>query len=347
MAIRTIEQLFGVGKTPQANIGTPNTEGQIIRFSKLNADLAWPQESVEDDSNEMGKSNEWGTEIFPVGWNTSGSMRKFLTAQAAQWGYSFALGGVTASDAYTSTIVPQDPVVDGIELPYFSALQQFRPHRVGGAPMDHLIVGCAIEEQTITINGGAGRQATQIAITFQGSGAFISPSGYTMPAKASEKQLQNSSASVLINGIDYIASANRGNLESMTLGVKNNIDPNSGYFIGSGYRVTGDPSSGAIRGRQEFMNRQYSMSLVVRMSNTTPEFTALQNLTIGNASVSLSGGPNDNLTVQHPRVAFRSVVLSDTNGIATLGIDVSILDDPALGPIIVTAQNSTIASLGM
>jgi hypothetical protein len=345
--IRTQEQRFGFSKSPQADINTPNTAGQIIQLSKLNADIAFPTLATEDDAAEMGKSDEWATQHFATSWSTGGSIRKYLTSQIAQWAWSFGLGSVTASDSYTSVIVPRSPVVDGIELPYFSTLQQFRPTQVGGAPLDQLIVGCAIEEIGIEINRGAGRQATQITIGYQGSGKFIEPSGYTMPAAATEKQLQAASASVVINGIDYLANAVKGNLENVRIGLKNNIDTDGGFFIGSGTQTAGDYTSGAIRGRQEYINRVYSLQITTRLSKTSAEFAALRSLTTGSASISLSGGAQDAMTVQFPKVGYSSVVLEDANNIAVLRIDCRIFKDPSLGPIIVSCKNSTIPALGM
>lgn len=347
MAIRTQEQLFGFSKSPQTSALTPNSAGQIIRLSKLNADLAFPNLSTEDDSAEMGKGDEWARQNFAVSWSTSGSIRKYCTSQIAQWAFNMALGSVTASDAFTTIAVPKSPVTDGIELPYFSTLQQMRPGAVGGAPMDQLIVGAAIEEVMLDLNKGAGRQATQITVNYVGTGKFVEPSGYTMPAASTERQLQAASASVLINGVDYIASANRGNLESLRVGIKNNINADEGFFIGSGTEIDGDFQSGAVRGRLEYTNRVYSLSLVARLTKTSAEFAALRSLTRGTATVVLNGGPQDSLSIVFPSVAYKSVVLQESGAIATLGIDCTIFSDPSLGPISVAAQNSTITSLGI
>src|SRR3954464_11501285 len=98
MAIRTQEQLFGFSKSPQTDALTPNSAGQIIRLSKLNPDIAFPNLSTEDDSAEMGKGDEWARQQFAVSWSTGGSIRKYLTSQIAQWAFNMALGSVTASD---------------------------------------------------------------------------------------------------------------------------------------------------------------------------------------------------------------------------------------------------------
>lgn len=344
--IRTIEQGFGFGKNPQSDVYTPNSQGQIIRLSKLNPDIAFPQLATEDDSQEMGKNDEFAVNQFATSWSTGGSIRKYLTSQIAQWAYSFALGGVAAADAYTSTMTPQDPVIDGIELPYFSVLQQFRATQVGGAPLDQLIIGCSITDLQLEINGSAGRQATTITVNYQGIGKFIEPSGYTMPDASSEKQLQSASASVIINGINYIANANRGNLNMLRTGVSNGIDSASRFFIGSGTQTNGDYTSGAIGGRLEYQNRQYPLTMEVRLSKTSAEFAALRSLQTGSALIALAGGPQDGFNIQYPKVSFESVVLSDTNNIAVLQISCRIFKDPSLGPIVVSAQNSTIAGLG-
>jgi hypothetical protein len=314
---------------------------------KLNPDLAFPQLTTEDDAAEMGKGDEFARQQYAVSWETGSRINKHLTSQAASWAWCFALGGVTAVDRYSRTVVPQDPQIDGIELPYFSVLQQFRPNQVGGAPLDQLIVGCAINELTININAGAGRQASQLTAGFVGTGKFIEPSGYTLPAQTPEVLLPNASATVSINGVDYIGNANRGRLNRITLGVRNNFDQNSGFFIGSGSQIDGAPQTGAVRGRMEFVNREYPFDFEVRLKSSSAEFAALRSLSSGTASVGIRNGPSDAMTVTYPNLGFRSVVLSDTNGIATLQITTTVKSDPALGPIIVSVQNGTLLDVGV
>ena len=45
-----------------------------------------------------------------------------------------------------------DPPTDGIELPYFSFIEQIRPG--GSSIVDRMAVGCAVEDFTITIGSG-------------------------------------------------------------------------------------------------------------------------------------------------------------------------------------------------
>lgn len=342
--IRTQNQLFGFGYKTQTAIATANPVGELLRLNKLNPDIAYPMLTKEDDAAEMGKGDEFALQEYAVAWDTKVQFRKYLTSQIAMWAYSMGLGNVTAQNANSSTIIPLD-ATQTIELPYFSVLQQMNP--ISSTPgVDQLLPGCALEDLQIDINNGPGRQSSQITFNVQGSGRFIEPSGYTMPGASAEVQLLAQNAAVTINGVDYVNGAARGNLQSIRLGLKNNIDPNTGFFIGSGSQTAGVPTSGAIRGRHEFTNRVYSLSFTTRLVSNSAEFRAMSNLTTGSAVVTLSGGANDLMTVNHPKVSFKAVEMSNANNIAVLNITCTVFKDPALGPIVVTAKNSTVAGIG-
>ncbi len=341
MAIRIQEQLFGFGYKSQVAALTPNSTADLWRLSKLNTDIAFPELATENDAAEMGKGDEFATIEYETSWTTKGTMKKYLSSQFAQWLFSFGLGGITASNQYTSTIIPQDPQQVGIELPYFSVLQQFRPSQPGGYAMDQMIIGCAIEEWSIDINSGPGRQASMATVNFIGMGKFSEPSGLTMPALTPEVLLPAASATVTINGIDYVATKN---LLSLKITGKNNLNERQGFFIGSG--TQNGAGTGAVRGRLEFQNRQYGLSFVTRLRKTSDEFAKLQSLTTGSAVVTLNGGASDTLSITYPKVAYSSMTLQETDTLATLSIDCTCIKDPINGVLSVQAQNSTIAGIG-
>lgn len=341
MAIRIQEQLVGFGYKTQPAALSPNVVGDLWRLSKLNSDLAFPELTTENDATEMGKGDEFATVEYATSWTTKGTIKKYLSSQFAMWLWTFGLGSFTASSGFASTIVPQDPQASGIELPYFSFLQQFRPGQSGGPAMDQLIVGCAIEEWSIDINSGPGRQASQASVSFLGMGKFTEPSTYTMPSLASEVLLPAASATVNINGIDYVATKN---LLSLKITGKNNLNEKQGFFIGSG--TQNGAGTGAVRGRLEFTNRQYGLSFVTRLNKTTDEFAKLQTLTQGTAVVTLSGGGSDTMSVTFPKILYSTMTLSETDTLATLQVTVQPLKDPVSGIIVVACQNSTVSGIG-
>lgn len=344
MAIRTQEQQYAFGYKAQPDANTPNTAAELFRLLKLNPDIPFPDLSTENDAAEMGKGDEFARQQYAVAWDVKGTIKKYLTSQFGMWLFSFGLGNITSANAYTSTIIPVDPTsAQGIELPYFSVLQQLRPNQSGGPAMDQLLVGCAIEEWSIDVNNRPGRQASQASVNFQGTGYFVEPSGYAMPTQSTEVLMPATAASVTINGINYVANKN---LMSLQITGKNNLDVNGGYFIGSGNEIAGNAQSGEVRGRLEFTNRVYGLNFEARFTSTSVEFQALRNLTNGSATVTFNGGANDVLTVTYPKVSFASTSTGDANGIATIRVSCTVMSDPTLGPIVVSAQNSTVPGIG-
>lgn len=343
MAIRTQEQLFAFSFRAQDNAQTYTPAASMWRLNKLNPELPFPQLKTEDDAAEMGKGDEFATTEYATNWDGNGSIKKYLSSQFAQWLFSFGLGAWTNSNAYSSVIVPQDPQIEGIELPYFSVLQQFRPNQSGGAAMDQLIGGCAIEDFTIELNSGPGRQNSQVTVNFVSTGQFQEPSGYTMPSLTPEVLLPASSATINISGVDYVANKN---LMSLTFTGKNNLNLNDGFYIGSGFQSAGNQKSGAIRGRLEFGNRQYGLSFVTRLRKTSDEFAQLKQLTSGSATITLSGGAQDSMTINCPSINYSAMTLTDSNNIATLRVDVTLKKDPNQGILNVSCQNSTVGGIG-
>jgi hypothetical protein len=333
MPVRTPEHLFGMSFGKQASIAVPAPIIKFWRLTKLNTEVPLPQLAIEDDAAEMGKGDEFATQTFPTSWSVGSTIRKFLTSQSIAWLLGFGLGKVvvTGSSApFTYTITPQNPVTDGVELPYFSALYQYRP----AVPiLDQELVGCAIEDWSITINSGPGRQNSQFTCNYVGSGIFVDPSTLTMPAVTPEVILPASVATVTINGVDYVA--NKG-LLSLTITGKNNLSLDTGFFIGSGFQTAGNTKSGAVRGRLEFGTRTYGLSFVVRLATTSAEFAALKAQTSGTAVITLAADANNSFSMTYYSITYKTTTLGDSDGFATVQVDCAVKKDPTLGVLSAT-----------
>ena len=94
-----------------------------------------------------------------------------------------------------------------------------------------------------------------------------------MPAATVEKLLPSASLALTINGVDYVTNKNIVSLETSW---KNNIRMDAGFFPGSGFQTPGDATTGAIRGRLEFGNRQGTLKFVARFDNNSTELTQAQ-----------------------------------------------------------------------
>ncbi len=336
--IRETKIAFGYKK--QAALQTANVLADVWSLAKVNASLSNPTPVNEDDAQDIGKGHEFATQTFPSHYEASGSMEKYLSSQILAWVFAFGLGAKvkTGTTALTYTCTPQNPVTADIELPQFSFIETIR--QGGSSVIDRMLVGCVIEDFTITIGSGPGRANAKVTVNFVGCGKLTEPSAITIPALTPENSLSQGSAAVSINGVDYVTTRN---LVSLEFGFKNNIRLDSGFFPGSGIQ-----SGFAIRGRMEFGDRVASLKFVARFQNGSDELTKLKAQTTGTAVVGLtgsliSGSDNHAMTVTFHKVAFKTAVIGDADGIVTVEVECSPLYHPTNGlltAVAVTTQDN-------
>lgn len=169
--------------------------------------------------------------------------------------------GTAPNFTYTGTpLIPSSG--DAAELPYFSFVEQIRRGAV--VVIDRMAVGSDVERWTISIGSGPGRANSKITVEFVGAGEATEPSGITMPAATLEKLLPSASLAPTVNGVNYVSNKNIVSLETSW---KNSVRLDGGFFPGSGFQTPGDATSGAIRGRLEFANRQGLLKFVARFEN--------------------------------------------------------------------------------
>jgi hypothetical protein len=319
MSVRTQEMLIGFGKAKQTDIGTANLVGGVWKLNKLNAALANPRLNTENDAEEFGKGHEYPTAVFKTSWDVGGTIEKYLSAEFGAWAMSFGLGKVVKSGAanYVYTCTPPDPSNgDSVELPFFSFIEQIRPG--GSSVLDRMAVGCAVESWQVAIGSGPGRANSKITVEFVGSGKLTEPSGITLPAATAEKLLPSASLALTINGTNYVSNKN---IISLEFGGKNNIRMDDGFYPGSGFQTGGDATSGAIRGRMEYGNRQFNLKFVARFANGSDELTKLKNQTSGTAVITLTYDVNNSLEVTFAKVQFAVAEVVDTDGRITVSVE--------------------------
>ena len=333
------ELLIGFGKGKQTDIATANLVAAIWQLKKLNAALANPKLNTENDAEELGKGHEFATEVIKTSWDVNGTIEKYLSSDIAAWAMAFGLGKVVKSGTspnFTYTCTPLNPTSDGIELPYFSFIEQIRPG--GSSVLDRMAVGCAVESWMISVGSGPGRANSKINIEFVGSGKLTEPSGITLPAATVEKLLLSASLSLTINGVDYVTSKN---IVSLEFGWKNNLRLDAGFFPGSGFQSAGDATSGAIRGRLECGNRQASLKFTARFSSGSTELASLKNQTTGTAVITLQYDTNNKLTVTFQKVSFSAAEVGETDGLVTVAVECQPQYDNTNGVISAVAQCNT------
>jgi hypothetical protein len=337
------ETKIGFGFKPQADLPTPNVATDLWSLTKVNPALATVTPVTEDDANDIGKGDEFPTQLFPVSKDTALSLEKYTSSEALAWAFCFATGKATktaAGTGWTYAAVPSDPVVNCINVPPFTYVEQIRAEP--DSIIDRALVGLVINDFVLTMESGPGRANCRLVINCVGTGKTIEPSGITIPTVTAEHFLNAASATITLGTppIDYVALAS---FNSMEFRWNNNIRLDTGFYPGSGTQ-----SGFAIRGRMEYNNREISLSFVARALKGSPEYFNLVGLTEGPVTITLSGatigtGPSKHgMTINGPRAVFNSVVVGDAEGIVTVNCGVRFLKPTdGVTPIITMSATTT------
>jgi hypothetical protein len=245
---------------------------------------------------------------------------------------SFSMGNVVMSGAgpYTYIIVPALGATNptGLELPYFSFVQQIRPG--GSAILDEILVGCAIKGWKLSIKNSPGRASATCSVECVTTGQYTSPSGITLPAVYVPHEFNAGMVTALnFNGIDYLTGGEAKQFISMEASWENNFRP--GFFPGSGTQ-----DGFQIQGRFEWGDRVFAVQFVVRVQAGSAEYANLINQATGTATFAVTRDANNSFTMLIQKMGFNVVELSNTDGIATLQITGVQLYDPTNGLVTIT-----------
>ena len=312
MATRIQNKILGVSQGKQTNIKTAQLTN-LLRFRQLNAELAPSGFLTENDAAEVGKGNEFIQGVFPVSFNPLGRIEKYASAEFMTWAWCFALGKSTfATGVYTAT--PIDVCTDGMELPYFTVVEQVCEG--GASALDNAYVGCAIEDVEYTFNYGPGRQSGRCVVNWVGSGIITTPSGATVPPTTAENYLLSANMTMMINGVDYIAAAT---MLSGTIGWKNNLLVGPGFFPGSGVQ-----NGAAVRGRLEIGPRAPTFTFTARLLKNSTEYSLLLAQTTGTATVTATFDATHGVTFNFPAVQYETVVNGEQDGIVSVTVTVAV-----------------------
>lgn len=327
MATRIQNKILGLGQHRQADIVTPNTT--FLRFRQLNAELAPSGFMTENDAAEIGKGNEFisADGVYPVSFNPLARVDKYSSSEFMTWAFAFALGGVTEATG-TYTIVPIDPCVDGLELPYFTVAEQVC--EAGGMALDNAFIGCAVEDVTYDFNYGPGRQSGRVTMNWVGSGKMATPSAVTIPPAVAEHYMLTGSMQLTINGTDYITTRT---MLSGQIAWKNNLLVGPGFYPGSGMQ-----NGAAIRGRLEIGPRASTFTFTARLLKNSDEYQKLIAATTGTAVVTVSFDATHTMTFTYHSVQYEAVVNGEQDGIVSVTVTVATKDDPTLGVLTITSQ---------
>lgn len=317
---------FATSKGKQSDIAT--AASTFLRWRKLNMDLTTPRHTTETDAAEIGKGNEFISQVFPVAKDVGQRIEKYGSAEFVIWCAAFGLGNThQATGGGLYTITPIDPGTT-IELPYFTVVEQI--DEGGGQAIDNMFVGCSLEDFMLTFNYGPGRQSLRCASSFMGSGRITTPSAVTLPAVLTEHYMLSQSMAISINGVDYVSSKT---ILSGSIGWKNNLNGAAGYFPGAGLL-----DGAAIRGRQEIGAREASLQFTVRLLSGSTEYAKLIAQTTGTAVVTFTFDSTHTVTFTFPQVSFSAIENHEDGGIVALTVTVAPQYSSGSGILTVTGQ---------
>jgi hypothetical protein len=312
------ETKIAFGLKPQADLKTKNPDLELWSVTKTNPALGVIDLNTEDDSDDIGKGDEFPTTNYPTSASTAVPIEKYASSEFAAWCFLFALGKgtkTTTGSGFTYKAVPSDPAVECINVPPFTWVEQIRPQP--DSVVDHALVGMVINDFTLNLEYGPGRNNCRFSVNCLGTGQVDNPSATVIPPLTPEHMLNATSAAILtINGIDYLLG---GNFISAEFKYTNNLRTDSGYYPGSGSQ-----NGFAVRGRMEYNKREFSLTFVARAQKGSVELANLLAQTEGSTQIQVKGAQlgtgagNHQLEILGPRTLLSAYQTGDANGIVTV-----------------------------
>lgn len=331
----TKEILIGFSKNKQSAIGTANTAAGMWRLNKLNASQGAPKLNTEDDAAEFGSGIQFATTRYKTYWDTQGVIEKYLSAEFAAWVFAFGLGkcvksGTTPNWIYTCT--PLNPVTDGLELPYFSFVEQIRSS--SATIVDRMTIGNAINSFTLALSSGPGRASSKLTVNYVGSGKHAKPSVIVIPDATAEKLLSGASLALTAHSVNYVTAKKINSLEFTW---NNNLRLDRGFYPGSGFQTT-DPTSGAVRGRMEIGVPELTLKISADLDKDSAEEAAIEAQSEGTAVFSLTYDANNSLTVTVQRTQISAADPDDNSGLTAVNVEFSPLWHTSNGLVTAVAK---------
>jgi hypothetical protein len=335
------ETKIAFGYKPQTDVPTANLLTEMWSLTKVNPALSVVSPINETNALDIGKGNEFPSQVFPSHQDASTALEKYVSSEFMAWLFCFTTGQATKTPAGTTgfhySATPNDPAVTCINLPCFTWDEQIRPSP--NSVIDRALIGCVVNDWTLTMSSGPGRANCRVACTLPGSGHAQSPGLNPLPAVTPEHFLNAAGATITINGIDYVLSQSFISLEFRW---NNNVRLDTGYYPGSGTQ-----NGYAVRGRMEYGVREMTLNFVARAQKGSLEYNNLINQTEGPASFGVKGALIDttfyhDFNITMPRTIMQAVVNGDDANIVTVQCGVTALQPTdGVTPIVTMSATTT------
>jgi hypothetical protein len=319
------------------------------------ADFGEHTPNISDNAALFGKGHEFATNLYLLSWDTRFRRTCFLTSKIAGWGFAFHTGKVTTSAAapgYQHIFEYQDPYGAGYygsgrQLPVTTIAEQATSGLIRKFP--------SMLVSAIELTGNM-NDFCRCAIDLIGSGAMTrltvggSPPAITWPTSplGDEGERLRNTAMLFEHGPSGVSPLSdlSCDIRSWRFRSEHALAEDDGYCPGSGYLTPGEPASGQIRNKLEFLRRAVMLEWVVRASSDNTVFTRLEGMVELSAQITLTGaqigiGPADHTVIVNvPQLKYRAVPIGSDGDVVIFSISTAVMyDDTLANPYEVTVIN--------
>lgn len=303
---------IGLGINQQGGLGTPSitTASTVIdKWRKLDKTVPFLLAGTETDKEEIGKGNEWITQVFKTAKQPSGlTFDKYGSAEWLLWSFGFGLGVCTVSSGLY-TIHPLDPGIT-LELPYTTVVAQLAEG--GGSAIDVAMLGCQVRTVDLQFHYGPTRASVKCNTSLAGSGISTLPSGVPLPSSpVSEAFMSASSMAISVNGVDYVSS--KQVLMGSITWDNNQILPLM-FTPGSGV----DSDGFAVGNRIFIGDRNVKLTFTAFLEASSTQYAALVAQSTGVTTVTFTFDATHYVTFTFPITSFETVEDVQEEGIVAV-----------------------------
>jgi len=356
MAESIVQIQWAYSNKRQAAYATRNPDVDIDQSHPFEgADIADHVPNMSDNAALLGKGHEFATRNEILSWDVRFRRSFIMTSKIAGWAFAFHCGKVTTVNlggspvAYSHVFEYQDPVGAGF---YGSGRQQPAVtivERVASG-LARRFPSCQVMSVEVT---GQLADWTRIALDMIGSGKKEDASGFTFPDSTNPATGGEGLGLLRNAGLLFMHGPSGGVQVDLSCDVRSfrfrsemSFFETDGYCPGSGYQISGDPTSGQIRNKLEFGRRAVMLEFVVNASSTTfhtrLEASALTSAVLTTTGAVISGANAHLWRVNVPQVKYKSVPIGTDGDQVIYTVTAVIFYDQGLAnPFEVTVVNTT------
>lgn len=336
---KKVEPTYGVALNPTSQIDQSHP--------MLGADIADHVPAFSDNAAFYGKGHEFATRNELLSWDVKFRRQFHATSSMLAWAFAFHTGRIVATtplagapSGYSHSMIFND-VMTGTSYGGVSRRQQPSTtivERVTSG-LARIFPGCVV--QAVEVTGQIG-QWLQLSLDMVGSGKKTDGTGFSFPTATEGSLLKHASLTFMTgpSGATNISA----DVRSFRFRSEMQLADQEGYYPGSGYNVSGDPTSGQVRGKLEFTRRAVLFEAVVTATSSTQyhgwlEGNSLQAATLTIDGASINAGYKHQLKIELPQLKYRAVPIQTDGDLITYSIQTVVFYDSGItAPYRVTVQ---------